>query len=202
MFYKKLSKIITVIFIISMASIANATPILHLQTSGGKLVGAQNVDVNGTFYDVEFLDGRCDSLFNGCDNAKQDFAFTTQIEALYAASALIDKVLLDGLPGKFDTFPGRTTGCTDTFSCAIWIPYGLYTAFDGNHVNVVKAINTQSFDYTVGSNAFVSEDTAKYTYATYARFQKAKIPEPDVLGLLAAGAVAGFMARRRQRRAN
>ena len=59
-----------------------------LQINGiGILTGATDVDVDGTLYDVQFLDGSCISLFDGCDNATDDFAFTTNADALVAAQA-------------------------------------------------------------------------------------------------------------------
>lgn len=53
----------------------------------GRLFGARNVNVNGTLYDVQFMDGNCISLFTlgpmagGC-NEDADFAFQTLALAL------------------------------------------------------------------------------------------------------------------------
>ncbi|GJL55697.1 MAG: hypothetical protein NPIRA02_28290 [Nitrospirales bacterium] len=43
-------------------SIATA---VTLTMDGGKLTGASTVNVNGVFYNVEFVDGSCVSLFSG-----------------------------------------------------------------------------------------------------------------------------------------
>ncbi len=71
-----------------------------LVVSGGILTGAKGVDVGGTLYDVEFMDGTCVALFNGCDNPATDLTFTTQADALAASQALLDQVFLDGGPGQ------------------------------------------------------------------------------------------------------
>ncbi len=44
---------------IGMAGSANATPIVV----AGQLVGATNIDVGGTLYNVDFADGTCIGLF-------------------------------------------------------------------------------------------------------------------------------------------
>ena len=59
-----------------------------LNVVGGQLMGAWNVEVGGTFYAVEFLDGSCESLFSDC-NALFDFPFSTQNLARNAADALM-----------------------------------------------------------------------------------------------------------------
>src|SRR6476646_4971763 len=68
--------------------------------SGGKLTGATSVDVNGTLYDVEFLDGSCITVFGGCDSVS-DLAFNTDGDASAAAQALLDQVFT----GIYDTQP-------------------------------------------------------------------------------------------------
>ena len=65
-----------------------------LNVVGGQLVGASGVDVDGTLYDVEFVDGTCVDLFNGCDESS-DFMFTTEAAALMASQALLDQVLIN-----------------------------------------------------------------------------------------------------------
>ena len=38
-----------------------------LNVVDGQLMGASNVSVDGSLYDVQFLDGSCIDLYNGCD---------------------------------------------------------------------------------------------------------------------------------------
>ena len=73
---------VAALFLVTTA--ASAAPIL--QVTGGILTGATGVDVGGTLYDVELLDGSCVSVFSGCDDVS-DFAFQTEAEANAAGTA-------------------------------------------------------------------------------------------------------------------
>ena len=57
--------------------------------SGGQLMGATGVEVNGASYDVAFLEGSCNSLYNGCTG----LPFTTSSESVAASQALLDQVI-------------------------------------------------------------------------------------------------------------
>ena len=83
-----------------------------LDVVGGQLLGASNVNVGGTLYNVQFIDGTCVALFNGCNEAS-DFTFTEPVSALSAAQALLDQVFLDGPSGSFDSIPYLTANCAD-----------------------------------------------------------------------------------------
>ena len=69
------------------AGLVNAATVVM---SGGQLMGATGVEVNGASYDVAFLDGSCNSLYNGCTG----LPFTTGSEALAASQALRDQVMI------------------------------------------------------------------------------------------------------------
>ena len=87
-----------------------AAPILQIDASG-QLTGATGVDVDGTYYDVEFKDGTCIDLYNGC-NEGSDFTFWTESDARRAAEALLSQVLVDGSEGYFDSLPSLTKPCS------------------------------------------------------------------------------------------
>ena len=74
-------KLILEAVLILMASGAQAAT---LNVLGGQLMGASGVDVGGSLYDVQFLDGTCIDLYSGCDDVS-DFTFQTQFYALLAA---------------------------------------------------------------------------------------------------------------------
>ena len=83
--------------------------------SGGQLMGASNVLVDGGLYDVQFLDGTCIDLYNGCDDNSdfaplQSFAFVE-----LALAALGTQVFIDtGVAGEeFFSEPSLTNGCTN-----------------------------------------------------------------------------------------
>jgi hypothetical protein len=65
---------------------ASGTRAATLNVIDGQLVGASNVDVGGILYDVEFLNGTCIALFDGCDSSA-DFTFTNSVDAIAAAQA-------------------------------------------------------------------------------------------------------------------
>ena len=62
------------------ASGTQAAVILNVDSVSGQLLGAEKVDVNGTLFDVEFLDGLCVDLIKGCDGT-DSFVFQTFEEA-------------------------------------------------------------------------------------------------------------------------
>lgn len=103
---------------------------------GGQLHGATNVDVGGTLYDVEFLEGTCIDLYDGCDELS-DFPFTTLADALLAGEALLNQVVLDTVDGDFESVPSLTAGCSGSL-CGLTFPYGLA---DPSTADVVSAVN-------------------------------------------------------------
>ena len=84
-----------------MAGSANASLIVD---GSGNLLGATDILVVGTLYDVTFVDGSWFDLFTGCDELA-DFDFTDQVTAFLAAQALLDQVFIDVGSGLFDTDP-------------------------------------------------------------------------------------------------
>ena len=95
-------KLVLVAALVLMAGGAQAAT---LNVIGGILHGASDVLVDGSLYDVQFLDGTCIGLYNGCD-AVTDFTFQTEASATLASQALLDQVLVDGVDGQFDSTPG------------------------------------------------------------------------------------------------
>lgn len=81
----------------------------------GRLVGASGVVVNGSTYDVTFIDGTCAGLFNGCDDAA-DFLFNTQALGRAASQALLGQVF--NASPAVDTDPSLTRGCEN--SVLVW----------------------------------------------------------------------------------
>ena len=118
-------KLVIAFGLVLMASSAQATT---LNVVGGILHGASDVLVDGNFYDVQFLDGTCIALFNGCDDVS-DFtpgisASGNSVFADLASQALLDQVFLDGISGNFASNPGIINGCQGgvTSDCYISTP--------------------------------------------------------------------------------
>ena len=96
-----------------------------LNVVGGQLMGASNVLVDGSLYDVQFLDGTCIDVYNGCDQWQgedSDFTFQTVESASLASQALLDQVFLDGVDLFFSDFE-LTNGCTSSLQCRAITPY-------------------------------------------------------------------------------
>ena len=106
----------------------------NLNVAGGQLMGATGVIVDGSSYNVAFLDGTCIALYDGCDDAS-DFTFQTAAAATLASQALLDQVFLDGI-GLFDSNPALTNGLTHANTGSALTPY--YALFDDQGVAAVR----------------------------------------------------------------
>jgi hypothetical protein len=138
----KVVKVICALFIFGFVSTSHAAVIFTTEKDANgtvtSLLGADNVEVNGSFYNVRFLDGTCIVLFNGCDGA-DDFVFNTLPLATMASRALLDLVFIDGVEGNFDSQPELTVGCEDySYSC---LAQTFYDVAPRNSVLVSRASN-------------------------------------------------------------
>ena len=110
-------------------------------TAQGLLIGAQNVDLGALgLYSVKFAKGSCDAVFNSqCD--VPSFAFKTAADALLAANALLDQVLV----GRYDDLPRLTYGCWDDLGCTIYTPFGFENSYSQKYVSVAASTNYAKF---------------------------------------------------------
>lgn len=175
-----------------------------LTVVGGQLTGAQNVEIDGALYDVAFLDGTCENVFNGCD-AASDFTFTTVQAAFDAAQALIDQVFLDGPEGLFDSDADATVGCSGYSFCGATIPYD--TAGEAPYtVQRAAAVNHDNELYdtpnTYAGGIIPTWDTGGFPYSVWAVFEQVsegdEVPAPGMAWLLGLG-LAGMAVARRKR---
>lgn len=200
------SLIFAALALLSMA--ANAV-VLTLD-SNNKLIGATDVMVNGTAYDVQFKDGKCSDLYGGCD-ADSDFIFNTQVTARDASLALMDQVF-NAFP-TYDLDPSLTNGCPPNFysnyfgqtmgTCFIMTPFKVMPMLSSAELQVatflalndmrdfydaVPALNnnyimTQFADTNSGSQNPI------HIYAVWAAADQAdnSVPEPASLALIGLG---------------
>ncbi len=198
-----MNKIKLAIFITALLACvsASAMPMLNFDTNG-QLVSANGVEVGGTLYNVEFLDGACVGLFDGC-NEPGDFAFTTQATAIAAAEALLAQVFLDTMGHALDGDPSLTRGCENQNTrCDSIIPWEAIP--DANELfQFVVAQNHVLEEADTPRRNFVAKRSADFTFTvntTFAHFdtQPSTIAEPATLSLLAlACAGMGWRMRRR-----
>jgi hypothetical protein len=163
--------------------------------SSGILTGATDVVVNGSLYDVSFVDGSCVGLFGGCDQVS-DFDFRTSADALAASQALLDSVLIDTGSYMFDTHWWLVSGCgTANYPCGVITPYSPGSL--SYSVLSSWAINYQTDNATLTSNDN-SADTSNNQTLVYAKWTSVSpVPEPETYVMLLAGlGFIGFMTLR------
>lgn len=175
-----------------------------LQISSGELIGATEVDVNGTLYDIEFISQNCFGLFSGCDS-ENDFAFNTIEDADAASLALEQQVFndSDAIHLNYDTNPQFTANITNSVSGQILTPYtlrltgpsprGVFTSAFTNSTAIVDSIELVVL--ARGSRPF-----GDATYAVWSVAQVTVVPLPSAVWLFGTG-IAGLLGLPRRKKA-
>lgn len=183
---------------------------VKIMDSTGQLTGATDISVNGLLYDVEFIDGTCIDLYNGCDNSLLDFPFHSISSANAASQALLDQVFIDDSTSLFDSNSSLTRGCipNNFGQCSVYTPY----AFDTSRVAVSVATNYSfsSFlpgliDHTRATSVGRAEDLSTNRDSSFTVFAVwtphipvTPITLPGTLILLVSGILGMMTLKRRQ----
>ena len=142
--------------------------------NGSALMGATNIDVGGTYYDVSFVGGLCEQVFSVCDISS--FTFQNGADALLASDALLEQVFNKslGLSGDYeqiDSAPEDTNGLSNSYQGNIFTPYGV-TATQVL-VAVAANVNNNNIDYTFSARDFdgtlFNSNRSDITYAIWTR---------------------------------
>ena len=179
---------------------AQALPLVLVDVAG-ILLGVKGVNVGGTLYDVEFIDGTCAEVFSGCDVAAIDFPFSSRTEAETAGNALLSQVFRDTHVGKFDTHSELTWGCigADIGHCAVLTPVGLLGSTD---IDMVSTVNHAAplLDELFSVNVQLEFlNTSLEGTTVWARWSPSSqtVPEPRTIWSLCIGLAIIVATRRR-----
>jgi hypothetical protein len=192
------STVLSILIVVSAAvlslSQAQATPILI--TDNNQLLGANGIEINGSFFDVRFVDGTCADLFGVC--SRGNFQFQTQADGFAAAAALLNQVFGSTAGSLFDINPTLTFGCTNTIVCQILIPT---TIFPGSLLSNAIAQNNNGIGTSSGFtvNIRTTDNLASQASRVFASFTpstSASVPEPSTQVLLLTGLLGLLIARK------
>jgi len=180
---------------------------LTLQVADGKLTGAQGVLVEGSLYDVKFLDGTCSTVFGSECSGSGSFVLNSAISALSAANALINQVFSptnspSGIPNYPPSLNIAGIG-PDLGFAEVMIPYALPAQFPGyfeaQTVKLCPELCGLPHEYVTFFRQPLSQNTTDLPYRVFAQFVSAPVPEPETYALMMVGlGLVGLAARRRK----
>ena len=181
----------------ALSTSGNALGATLVTDINGQLLGVDGVDVNGTLYNVDFLEGSCYTFFSPClsnDNLLFDIS-----ESLDASWALKTQVFDVPEWSLYTSDPSKTFGCEDPFGCTIYTAYSINSDpmgnaqfFNGDGLFFFDTVNTCGL-------CTRSDDTTTDPTAVFAIWQEAggasPVPVPAAAWLLGS-ALAGLIGVR------
>ena len=157
-----------------------------LDIAGSQLLGARNIDIGGSLFDVAFVEGSCMAIYGGCDEST-DFTFASEVSANVAARALLLQVFLDTPEGLFDTEPELTFGCSSTSACEVLIPFEARTPTVYRNVRLLNRMGglSNGFSPLFANPSFDTTDQIDEVFAVFT--PSTSVPEPSTLILFGMG---------------
>jgi len=183
------SSLFLCLFMLATRSLSQAA-VENVKDINGQLTGATGLIINGTSFDVAFVDENFESAFKNTIPLIHD----TVNEAIAFGNLLNNNVFLDIVSGQFDTKPNLINGCGNSIVCFVRIPYqleqGIGNIFNVNTVNVNNYSDELNDQVTFTSSFPTYRDFAAYSnnvYAVFSPSQVASIPEPSLYMMLLFG---------------
>lgn len=145
--------------------------------------GAYGVQVDGKTYDVEFLDGDCQSVFGSCTD-ESVLTFNDFDEAEAAAYALLD-LFNQQEYALYRNAPAITSGCSDPSVCAILTAFifNQHSTFTYGMYNILGSEN-MVFGTNVLNNDPDTTGNPLQTYARWTEVAPALVPLPGAWSLM------------------
>ena len=195
-------KVLAGVALMWMLSISgNAVGATLVTDINGQLLGVDGLDVNGTTYNVDFVEGSCYTLFSPCLTSD---VFTFDInEAVDASWALRNQVFEIPEWSSYDSMPDMTFGCNDPYGCTIYTPYaagadnmGSAYFFNGDGLFFFNTVATCG-------NCYKADDTTDNPTTVYAIWEEAggvsPVPVPAAAWLFGSGLLGLVSVARRKK---